>query len=107
MKELTTVDYVCKIIATLDGVSGPVPASELVRSLGGSGSYVPKVLSRMAGSGLLKSGVAGYELTRPASQITLADVLSVSGRQATPEHAGKVIDKLLEMADTVPITQVL
>lgn len=107
LKEHTTVDYACRVADILSRRSGPVPAVDITTSITASQSYVCKVLSRMTRAGLLRSGIDGYELARPLSQISVGDILDVCHTGPGGGPAARAGDKLRELARGIPIGDVL
>jgi DNA-binding IscR family transcriptional regulator len=107
LKEHVTVDYACRIAGILAERSGPTPAGDIVQYIDASQSYVCKVLSRMTRAKLLKSGVDGYELAKPLNQLTVRDVLAVCHPGLDSGPAAVVSDKLRELAQTIPLQDVL
>lgn len=107
LKEHTTVDYVCRIANILSSRSGPVSAGDIGATIGASQSYVCKVLSRMSRSGILQSGMEGYELARPLDQLSVADVLRVCHVNDLAGPASTISDRLMGAAAGIPLGDVL
>lgn len=69
-------------------------ATRLAKELHLTGPTVSKILKMLAEGGLVKSfrgGVGGYQLTRPSTEITLADIVSaIEGKLAMTECCDSV-----------------
>ena len=73
------VDYAVRALCTLADADGhPVTAETLARSQGLPAKFLESILNDMRRAGLLLSqrgAEGGYRLSRPASSITVADVI--------------------------------
>ena len=96
MRLSARVDYALRAAAELAAVGGgPVTAEQLARAQAIPGKFLENILTQLRRAGLVRSQrgpVGGYWLARPASEISLADIIrAVDGPLATvrgerPEH---------------------
>ena len=107
LKEHTTVDYACRVASILSDRPKPVPAGDIAIGINASQSYVCKVLSRMTRSGLLRSGVDGYELARPLNELTFCDVLKVCHPGIEEGPAARATALLCELSKRIPLADIL
>jgi Rrf2 family protein len=86
-------DYAVRATAELAVVArqGPVPADRIAKAQGIPLGFLLKILSELRHAGIVRSrrgAEGGYELGRPAEQITLADVIrAVEGPLANVHEA--------------------
>jgi len=86
-------------LAATDRYSAPVSLTELSESLGISTSYLEHIFSGLRKHGLVEGlrGVGGgYRLARPATQISIADILYATDALTDDEPA----ENMLETLDT-------
>ncbi|TFG53705.1 MAG: Rrf2 family transcriptional regulator [Gemmatimonadales bacterium] len=60
--------------------SGPEPVAEIAGAIGVPANYLSKIMHAMARAGVVKSSRGkhgGFELSRPAEEVSLLDVVSV------------------------------
>jgi Rrf2 family protein len=72
------VDYAVRALCTLADAKGPVTAESLATSQGLPAKFLESILNDMRRAGLLLSqrgADGGYRLSRPATEITVADVI--------------------------------
>ncbi|AAZ54838.1 Rrf2 family transcriptional regulator [Thermobifida fusca] len=96
MRLSARVDYALRAAAELAAVGGgPVTAEQLARAQAIPGKFLENILTQLRRAGLVRSQrgpVGGYWLARPASEISLADIIrAVDGplanvRGERPEH---------------------
>lgn len=96
MRLSARVDYALRAAAELAAASGgPVTAEQLARTQAIPGKFLENILTQLRRAGLVRSQrgpVGGYWLARPASEISLADLIrAVDGplanvRGERPEH---------------------
>ena len=85
MKLSAGVEWVIHCCVVLSQAEGPVPAQRLAEFHEVSRTYLAKHLQQLSRAGLVASTegrVGGYRLTRPASEITVLDiVLAIEGTE--------------------------
>ncbi|GAB3204856.1 RrF2 family transcriptional regulator [Marinactinospora thermotolerans] len=96
MRLSARVDYALRAAAELAAASGgPVTAEQLARAQAIPGKFLENILTQLRRAGLVRSQrgpVGGYWLARPATEISLADIIrAVDGplanvRGERPEH---------------------
>ncbi|QVQ53638.1 Rrf2 family transcriptional regulator [Spiractinospora alimapuensis] len=96
MRLSARVDYALRAAAELAaGGEGPVTAEQLARAQEIPGKFLENILTQLRRAGLVRSQrgpVGGYWLARPATEISMADVMrAVDGplanvRGERPEH---------------------
>ncbi|MCY1140942.1 Rrf2 family transcriptional regulator [Actinoplanes sp. Pm04-4] len=85
MKMSGGVEWALHCAVVLSAAERPVPAARLAELHDVSGSYLAKQLQALSRAGLIRSAqghAGGYELARPAAEITVLDVVeAVDGPQ--------------------------
>jgi len=86
MKMSAGVEWALHCCSVLSTASGPVPAHRLAELHGVSRTYLAKHLQALSKAGLIRAVEGrdgGYELSRPAAEVTVYDVVrAVDGREA-------------------------
>ncbi|WP_283137867.1 RrF2 family transcriptional regulator [Rhizohabitans arisaemae] len=94
MRVSARVDYALRASAELASAPpGPVHAEQIARAQGIPRRFLDNILLQLRKSGILRSRRGrdgGYQLARPAAQITLADIVrAVEGPPLRPPHTGR------------------
>lgn len=80
MKINKSIEQAIFVVIMLELEKGhrPLKAQVLSRNLGVSTTYLQKILARMVKAGIVRSSASkdgGYTIARPASEITIADIM--------------------------------
>ncbi len=94
------LNYAIAVLKACDNGAGSI--AHIADETGGSQSYVAKVIASLRHAGIIDKN---YELSKPAAQITVRDVVESSGWMDTSNKTLRAISKLILTALEVPITQ--
>ena len=82
-------------------------ATDIASGIDASQSYVSKVLSRMAKTGILKSNIDGYELIGQTANMTANNILKICHAPSQNGPASILTTKLLELSKQIPLVDLL
>ena len=94
------LSYAIAVLKACNNGAGSI--AHIADETGGSQSYVAKVIASLRHAGIIDKN---YELSKPASQITIRDVVEVTGWINTNNKTLCKISEIILTALEVPITQ--
>ncbi len=108
------LDYALRALAALATEDGPVTAALLAERQGASVSYIAAILHELRREGILvnvRGRRAGYRLARPATEISVADVVSalrvwpvdIHGANGAPDEIGERLALLWERVGSATV----